>query len=165
MYGSYCKTKGAIFTWKDCRSIRAFQKNHDEQTAERAQQLAKKLDEKEFSIAFCGHFSAGKSTMINKLVGDNLLPSSPIPTSANLVKVKAGEEYAKVFFKQGKPRLYLAPYDYEKVKRIVKMAMRLKQLKSAIKMQVFRIMLSSWTHLGLIPLMMPIELQPSPHFI
>ncbi len=97
-----------------------FMQNHDEQTAKRAQQLAKKLDEKEFSIAFCGHFSAGKSTMINKLVGDNLLPSSPIPTSANLVKVKAGEEYAKVFFKQGKPRLYLAPYDYEKVKTYCK---------------------------------------------
>ncbi|WP_318508616.1 dynamin family protein [Bacillus sp. T3] len=97
-----------------------FRQNQDEQTAQRAEQLAKKLSQQEFSIAFCGHFSAGKSTMINKLVGDNLLPSSPIPTSANLVKVKTGDEYAKVIFKKGKPRVYLAPYDYEKVKTYCK---------------------------------------------
>ncbi len=88
----------------------------DVENAEKIKQLAKKLESREFMIAFCGHFSAGKSTMINRVVGENLLPSSPIPTSANLVKVKSGEEYAKVFFKDEKPRLYLAPYDYEMVK-------------------------------------------------
>src|SRR3954453_3362581 len=75
--------------------------------AEKVKQIAKKLKNREFMIAFCGHFSAGKSTMINQLVGENLLPSSPIPTSANLVRVKAGEEYAKVFFKNETPRIYL----------------------------------------------------------
>ena len=88
--------------------------------AEKVKQLAIKLKDREFMIAFCGHFSAGKSTMINQLVGENLLPASPIPTSANLVKVKAGEEYAKVFFKNEKPRIYLAPYDYEIVKNYCK---------------------------------------------
>ncbi|MDQ0976227.1 GTPase Era involved in 16S rRNA processing [Neobacillus niacini] len=92
----------------------------DTENAEKTKQLAKKLQNKEFMIAFCGHFSAGKSTMINKVVGENLLPSSPIPTSANLVKVKSGEEYAKVFFKNDKPRVYLAPYDYELVKNYCK---------------------------------------------
>ncbi|MFL6557916.1 MAG: dynamin family protein, partial [Bacillus sp. (in: firmicutes)] len=88
--------------------------------AEKVKQIAKKLKNREFMIAFCGHFSAGKSTMINQLVGENLLPSSPIPTSANLVRVKAGEEYAKVFFKNETPRIYLAPYDYELVKSYCK---------------------------------------------
>nr|WP_263325966.1 dynamin family protein [Neobacillus sp. Marseille-Q6967] len=92
----------------------------DTENAEKIKQLAKKLQNKEFMIAFCGHFSAGKSTMINKVIGENLLPSSPIPTSANLVKVKSGEEYAKVFFKNEKPRLYLAPYDYQLVKNYCK---------------------------------------------
>jgi small GTP-binding protein len=92
----------------------------DTENAEKTKQLAKKLQNKEFMIAFCGHFSAGKSTMINNVVGENLLPSSPIPTSANLVKVKSGEEYAKVFFKNEKPRMYLAPYDYELVKNYCK---------------------------------------------
>lgn len=97
-----------------------FQTNGDIQTAERARDLALKLQKQEYSIAFCGHFSAGKSSMINKLVGEDILPSSPIPTSANLVKIKAGEDYAKVMFKEGKPKLYPAPYDYNQVKSYCK---------------------------------------------
>jgi len=93
---------------------------NDRENAEKVRQLAGKLANEEFTIAFCGHFSAGKSKMINRLVGENLLPSSPIPTSANLVKVKAGEEYVKVFFKNEKPRLYLPPYDYKMVKNYCK---------------------------------------------
>ena len=93
---------------------------HDPIQAEKVKQLAKKIENREFLIAFCGHFSAGKSTMINQVVGEKLLPSSPIPTSANLVRVKSGEDYAKVFFKNEKPRLYLAPYDYELVKNYCK---------------------------------------------
>jgi GTPase Era involved in 16S rRNA processing len=94
--------------------------HNDQENAGKVKQLAGKLVNEEFAVAFCGHFSAGKSTIINRLVGENLLPASPIPTSANLVKVKAGEEYAKVFFKNGKPRLYLAPYDYQLVKNYCK---------------------------------------------
>lgn len=97
-----------------------FLQNQDIETAKKAQQLVDKLMKGEFSIAFCGHFSAGKSTMINRLIGEDLLPSSPIPTSANLVKVKSGEEYAKVFFKKGIPRLYPAPYNYDKIKTYCK---------------------------------------------
>ncbi|WNS73963.1 dynamin family protein [Bacillus sp. DTU_2020_1000418_1_SI_GHA_SEK_038] len=97
-----------------------FNENQDIQTAERAKDLAFKLDKQEYSIAFCGHFSAGKSSMINKIIGENLLPSSPIPTSANLVKIKSGEDYAKVIFKEERPRLYPAPYDYNQVKSYCK---------------------------------------------
>ncbi|MBB6444636.1 dynamin family protein [Bacillus benzoevorans] len=97
-----------------------FKNETNQQTAERAQDLALKLERQEYSIAFCGHFSAGKSSMINALMGENILPSSPIPTSANLVKIKAGEDYAKVFFKDERPLKFPAPYDYEKVKSYAK---------------------------------------------
>ncbi|MGG0716779.1 dynamin family protein [Robertmurraya massiliosenegalensis] len=97
-----------------------FLHNDDTELAAKAKQLLLKLHHQEYAIAFCGHFSAGKSSMINQLMGENLLPSSPIPTSANLVKVKTGEEYAKVYFKEGNPRMYPAPYDYEKVKSYCK---------------------------------------------
>ncbi|WP_042355320.1 dynamin family protein [Bacillus rubiinfantis] len=92
----------------------------DAVNAEKIKQLAQKIAKREYAVAFCGHFSAGKSTMINRIIGENLLPSSPIPTSANLVKVRSGEDYAKVYFKNEKPRLYLAPYDYELVKSYCK---------------------------------------------
>lgn len=94
--------------------------NGDTETTDKAKQLFTKLQNQEYGIAFCGHFSAGKSSMINKIIGENLLPSSPIPTSANLVRIKTGEEYAKVIFKEGNPRLYPAPYNYEKVKSYCK---------------------------------------------
>ncbi|WP_196605821.1 dynamin family protein [Pectinatus haikarae] len=90
--------------------------NSDMINAVKMKQLAQKLMSGEFTIAFCGHFSAGKSKMINTLLGENLLPSSPIPTSANLVKIRWGDDCARVFFKKEKPRLYLAPYDYEMIK-------------------------------------------------
>ncbi|MCQ6273950.1 dynamin family GTPase [Bacillus sp. V3B] len=97
-----------------------FYQQENVQSAERAKDLAIKLERQEYSIAFCGHFSAGKSSMINQLMGENILPSSPIPTSANLVKIKSGDDYAKVFFKEDRPRLYPAPYDYEAVKSYCK---------------------------------------------
>jgi len=99
-------------------SVYEYLQNHgDNEQSVKIKQLARKLENQTFTIAFCGHFSAGKSTMINQVIGENILPSSPIPTSANLVKVQSGDDYAKVFFKQGKPRMYVAPYDYDLVKK------------------------------------------------
>lgn len=94
-------------------AYRYFEEKQHQKNVERVAQLARKLQAGEYGIAFAGHFSAGKSRMINNLLGENLLPSSPIPTSANLVRVHKGEEYARVFFKSGRPRKYLAPYDYD----------------------------------------------------
>nr|WP_255807287.1 dynamin family protein [Cohnella mopanensis] len=51
------------------------------------------------TVAFCGHFSAGKSTLVNTLCGASLLPASPIPTSANVVTVVNGEPYAETVFR------------------------------------------------------------------
>ncbi|MGE6229475.1 dynamin family protein [Paenibacillus chitinolyticus] len=59
-------------------------------------QLEEKLGGEKTVLAFCGHFSAGKSTLINTLCGHRLLPSSPIPTSANIVSIESGEEGAEV---------------------------------------------------------------------
>ncbi len=74
----------------------------DDERFRKSAMLAKKLVNDEFTIAFAGHFSAGKSSMINALTGDDLLPSSPIPTSANIVKVhKADEDFAIVHRQDG----------------------------------------------------------------
>lgn len=97
-----------------------FDSRGDTERTKKAEQLAMKLHDGEYAIAFCGHFSAGKSSIINQLVGEDILPSSPIPTSANLVKVKAGEDYAKVYFHLERPHLYPAPYNYEEVKAYCK---------------------------------------------
>ncbi|MBU9722074.1 MULTISPECIES: dynamin family protein [Bacillaceae] len=57
----------------------------------RLKRLEQKHQKNVFEMAFCGHFSAGKSTMLNKLLGAEVLPTSPIPTSANIIELKNGE--------------------------------------------------------------------------
>ncbi|WP_143013485.1 dynamin family protein [Paenibacillus jilunlii] len=56
----------------------------------------------ELTFAFCGHFSAGKSSMINQLCGKQVLPSGPVPTSANIVSIRSGS-----------PRVLLYPHTLE----------------------------------------------------
>ncbi|HZG70978.1 MAG TPA: dynamin family protein, partial [Chondromyces sp.] len=92
-----------------------FEKAGDIERVKRSQSLIKKTKEGEFVIAFCGHFSAGKSTMVNELMGEELLPSSPVPTSANVVKVKTGEPYAKVGFFQSGEKIFPYPYDLAEI--------------------------------------------------
>ncbi|RUS46290.1 dynamin family protein [Cohnella sp. AR92] len=71
----------------------------DEIQRDKFGELADKLDRGLLTIAFCGHFSAGKSTLVNALMGADLLPSSPIPTTANVVTVRDGEPAAHVLFR------------------------------------------------------------------
>lgn len=83
--------------------------------ADRCRDLLEKADAAEFVIAFCGHFSAGKSTMINELMGEELLPTNPIPTSANVVKVKTGPAHAVVTFKEKGEVAFPYPYDVKEI--------------------------------------------------
>ncbi|WP_412679601.1 dynamin family protein [Brevibacillus choshinensis] len=82
-------------TWEQLAE--RMKQNGDTTTPAKLLQLADKTKRAELNIAFCGHFSAGKSTMINTLLGVNLLPSNPIPTSANVVKIRGGEKAARVY--------------------------------------------------------------------
>jgi GTPase Era involved in 16S rRNA processing len=64
----------------------------DSERAEKIDDLLRKLQRRKADFTFCGHFSAGKSSLINRLCGASILPSSPIPTSANVVLIENGEE-------------------------------------------------------------------------
>ncbi|MBU9714066.1 dynamin family protein [Evansella tamaricis] len=57
----------------------------------RLKRLEDKFQKNIFEVAFCGHFSAGKSTMLNTFLGAEVLPTSPIPTSANIITIQNGE--------------------------------------------------------------------------
>ncbi len=79
-------------------------------------QLIHKLVSGEQHFLFSGHFSAGKSSLINAIFETNLLPSSPIPASANTVRVRSGHPEAAVYFQNGKKMVFKAPYDMEEIK-------------------------------------------------
>jgi small GTP-binding protein len=107
-----------------------FKKFGDDKRAEKAKLFLKKLYREEFIVAFCGHFSAGKSTMINQLTGETILPSSPIPTSANLVKVRhTDEDFAKIFYRHRKPLLLKGSYQFETIKEYCKNGMEVESIE------------------------------------
>ncbi len=98
-----------------------YQKNEDSERVEKLNLFARKLLQKEFVIGFAGHFSAGKSSMINALAGENILATSPIPTSANIVKVhNAEEDYAILYLHDQSPVKFEAGYDIQQVKDLSK---------------------------------------------
>ncbi|TCS94675.1 dynamin family protein [Hazenella coriacea] len=82
--------------------------------------LLKKAHQQEFSIAFCGHFSAGKSTMVNRLFGKDVLPTSPIPTSANVVKIRKGSDQVTLWFTNGQSHTYAGAYSEQELKQLFK---------------------------------------------
>ncbi|MET3682277.1 small GTP-binding protein [Alkalibacillus flavidus] len=55
--------------------------------------IYQKWQQQDTVIGFTGHFSAGKSSMINHILNRDILPSSPIPTSANIVEIKHGDDH------------------------------------------------------------------------
>lgn len=66
---------------------------------------AERLEEKGFTVALFGAFSAGKSSFANSLIGEKLLPVSPNPTTAAINKIMPVDEahphgLVKVQFKQ-----------------------------------------------------------------
>jgi len=69
---------------------------NDESSAALAEDLIRKGASGELTLAFCGHFSAGKSSMINALCGKPVLPSGPVPTSANIVTIRSGSPKALI---------------------------------------------------------------------
>lgn len=98
-----------------------YENNEDTERMEKLHLFARKLLQKEYVIGFAGHFSAGKSSMINALSGEDILASSPIPTSANIVKVhKSDEDFAIVYMHKEKPVKFEAGYDFKTVKELSK---------------------------------------------
>ncbi|WP_052088360.1 dynamin family protein [Paenibacillus wynnii] len=71
--------------WGDAEAVRIFSELHRKERAD------------ELTLAFCGHFSAGKSSMINALCQSHVLPSGPIPTSANIVSIRSGNPRALIY--------------------------------------------------------------------
>ena len=89
-----------------------FDRSGDRERAEKTKELLEKMYDDKYSLAFCGHFSAGKSTVINYLLGEAVLPSSPIPTSANIVRIESGNGEARVTLADGSIAVFPPPINF-----------------------------------------------------
>ncbi len=100
----------------------------DKINADKMLDILEKYFNQEFIITLTGHFSAGKSSLINHLLGQEILANSPIPTSANIVKISSGEGTVNVFFHNGEVIEYHEPYDLDQIKKFSKNKNQIKKM-------------------------------------
>ena len=66
-------------------------------------ELVRYIERESFSIAVVGEFKRGKSTLINALLGQEILPSDVLPCSATLSRIIYGPKpLVKLLFKDGR---------------------------------------------------------------
>nr|MDF9458784.1 dynamin family protein [Bacillus pumilus] len=82
--------------------------------------LSKRKQKKKCISHLLYHYSAGKSSLVNHLLHDHILPTSPIPTSANLVVVRKGESEVRLHTSDGRFAKMSGSYDKEAVQRFCK---------------------------------------------
>lgn len=90
---------------------------YSDEEKDRLQLLEEKQNNHTFEIAFCGHFSAGKSSLLNRLLGAELLPTSPIPTSANIIRVENGQLGLSVKSNDGKNKTWAGEIPWNEVRQ------------------------------------------------
>ncbi|MEN1969464.1 dynamin family protein [Lentibacillus sp. N15] len=110
--------------------------NGDTRSADKILDIYEKWKNQEYVVSFAGHFSAGKSTMVNTLLEKDILPESPIPTSANVVKITSGRGAARIFFHDQAPVEYQEPYDMETIKNYCKDKNNIKKVEISTSLPV-----------------------------
>jgi GTP-binding protein EngB required for normal cell division len=70
-------------------------------------QISNSLKKQGFSIAVVGEFSRGKSTLINALISESLLPVGDLPTTAHLTRLVYGPKYNAISITAHGDRLLL----------------------------------------------------------
>ncbi|MGC8502784.1 MAG: dynamin family protein [Desulfurella sp.] len=63
--------------------------------------IENKIQTKQFNLVVIGQFKRGKSTLINALIGKDILPSSVLPLTSIVTIINFGEQKAVVCFKDG----------------------------------------------------------------
>jgi GTPase Era involved in 16S rRNA processing len=91
----------------------------DKKVEENLQEIGEKLEGNRFHLVVLGQFKRGKSTFINSLLGDKVLPTSVVPLTSIVTLLKYGEEEGvEVLFNDGRrstiSRKQLAEYVTEK---------------------------------------------------
>lgn len=70
-----------------------------EESIKKIDNLQTKLKNKELTISVIGQFKRGKTSFINTILKDNILPVGIIPVTSVVTKIQYGSGYATVLFK------------------------------------------------------------------
>ncbi len=96
---------------------RALVRAGDRDRANRLRQLVDQWASGLRVVAWIGAFSAGKSSLINALMGARHLPAGPLPTSANAVWIQRGHTAATARLIDGRVRSLSAPAAWQEIER------------------------------------------------
>lgn len=64
-------------------------------------ELLKKLESQEIVVSVIGQFKRGKSTLVNAILGEKLLPVGIVPVTSVVTRVLYGEKASSVYFENG----------------------------------------------------------------
>ncbi|MCI2891748.1 dynamin family protein [Staphylococcus hominis] len=91
------------------------EKSNNEALVHTINQVIKKVYLNQYTLSFVGHFSAGKSTLINLLLEQEILPSSPVPTTSNTAIVSVSKEEEIIANLEYQKYVKLKTYDDVKI--------------------------------------------------
>ncbi len=92
------------------------------------------LQAERFRLVVLGQFKRGKSTFINALLGERILPTDVIPVTAVITEIHHGAEAsARVFFHEGEPKQVAIP----ELEQYVSEASNPKNVKKVDKVEVY----------------------------
>jgi small GTP-binding protein len=103
-YGSYASYKETVENLTgDLRELlRLSEEVSLVNTAESIKETLEKAEDEHFEVAIVGEFKRGKSTLINALLGQEVLPADVLPATATLNRVTYSKEpYVQVEYKNG----------------------------------------------------------------
>ena len=63
--------------------------------------IIEKLEDQQITVSVIGQFKRGKSTLVNAILGDSLLPVGIVPVTSAVTRIKYGEKAAIVHFNNG----------------------------------------------------------------
>jgi len=91
-FGSFINYKKVVMTLvNDLERLKEFSQNLElQKTVQLINTVLQKIKNESFAIAIVGEFKRGKSTFINALLGQDILPSDVLPCSAALNRVTFG---------------------------------------------------------------------------
>lgn len=113
-------TRSATGVYGLLDSLRNLLRENDEQALLRdLHRVGRMLADRDMSVAVVGEFSRGKSSLVNKLLGEELLPEGDLPTTALLTRVRAGNERVLSFVGTDKSqeRKPFSPEEIERYRR------------------------------------------------
>ena len=81
-------------------------------------QLNEQISKHRFEVAVIGEFSTGKSTFINALLGEDILPATYRPTTNQLMRIQHDDSHKQIYIEGASPEIDGLPLTKDNIKKL-----------------------------------------------